>query len=90
MVDNTLSKHVEISDALKVIKTRKKNEERKRHIINNILVQSELRRRKINRSTDKLYDNIYLNEENNNNTQERRRGYGKMNKNIGLIINNPK
>jgi len=90
MVDNTLSKHAEISDALKVIKKRKMNEERKRHIINNILVQSELRRRKINGSTDKLYENIYENDENNNNTHERRRSYGKMNKNIGLLINSPK
>ena len=35
------------------------NEERKRHLINNILVQSELRRRAINRSTDKLMFNKY-------------------------------
>ena len=91
MVDNTLSKHVEISDALKVIKKRKMIEERKRNIINNILVQSELRRRKINRSTDKLHVNNYENDENNNNIHKKRRISDlKKYNNKGLLINNPK
>jgi hypothetical protein len=57
MVDNAINKHAEESGVLKKIKNRRINEERKRHLINNILVQSELRRRAIDRSTDKLMMN---------------------------------
>ena len=57
MVDNAMNKHAEESGVLKKIKNRRINEERKRHLINNILVQSDLRRRAIDRSTDKLMFN---------------------------------
>ena len=55
MVDNVVNKHSEASKALEKVKIRRINEEKIRHKINNILVQSDLSRRAINRSTDKLY-----------------------------------
>ena len=55
MVDNVVNKHSEVSKALEKVKIRRINEEKIRHKINNILVQSDLSRRAINRSTDKLY-----------------------------------
>ena len=87
MVENTLNKHVEISDALKKIKKRKMNEQKKRHIINNILVQSELRRKNINRSTDKLYEKINENDEKYNAITERKESYEKLNKRKRIFIN---
>jgi len=74
MVDNVVNKHSEVSKALEKIKLRRINEEKIRHKINNILVQSDLSRRAINRSTDKLYSkknneklNDKINENKNNN-----------------------
>ena len=55
MVDNAFSKHSEISQVLQKIKIRKLNEERTRHLIDNILMDCDLRSRAINRSTNKIY-----------------------------------
>ena len=59
MVDNAINKQSEVSSVLKNIKIRKLNEERTRNKINNILIDSDFRRRVINHSTDKLYFNQY-------------------------------
>ena len=93
MVDNAMNKHAEESGVLKKIKNRRINEERKRHLINNILVQSELRRRAINRSTDKLMFNKYNKDIDNNyneimNYQQDKQGdIIKRNKNNPILIN---
>ena len=85
--------HAEESGVLKKIKNRRINEERKRHLINNILVQSELRRRAINRSTDKLMFNKYNKDIDNNyneimNYQQDKQGdIIKRNKNNPILIN---
>ena len=79
MVDNTKNKHSELSEALRHVKNRRINEERIRHLINNMLVQSELRRRFIDISTDKLFKK--LESENNENT---------INKNNKIFDNNEK
>jgi hypothetical protein len=55
--DNVMNKHFETSKILKKIKLRKLNEERTRRIINKILEDTELTRKAINSSTDKLFDN---------------------------------
>ena len=55
MVDNVINKHCEESKVLQNIKKRRQDEERKRFKIDNILINSDLRRKAINRSTDKLY-----------------------------------
>ena len=55
--DNVMNKHFEASKVLKKIKLRKLNEERTRRIINKILEDTELSRKAINSSTDKLFDN---------------------------------
>ena len=55
--DNVMNKHFETSKVLKKIKLRKLNEERTRRIINKILEDTELTRKAINSSTDKLFDN---------------------------------
>jgi len=57
MVDNAINKHTEVSKVLEKIKIRKLNEERTRHIITNILVQSDLSRKAIIHSTDKYIEN---------------------------------
>ena len=54
MVDNTLNKYSEVSKVLQKIKLRILNEEKTINIINNILEKSDLGRRAINKSTDKL------------------------------------
>ena len=88
-----MNKHAEESGVLKKIKNRRINEERKRHLINNILVQSELRRRAINRSTDKLMFNKYNKDIDNNyneimNYQQDKQGdITKRNKNNPILIN---
>lgn len=56
MVKNAINKQNEMSEVLKKVKKRKLKEERTRHLIDGILVQSELRRRFINNSTNKLYN----------------------------------
>jgi len=56
MVKNAINKQNEMSEVLKKVKKRKLKEERTRHLIDSILVQSELRRRFINNSTNKLYN----------------------------------
>jgi len=56
MVDNAINKHSEVSKVLEKIRIRKLNEERTRHIITNILVQSDLSRKAIIHSTDKYYE----------------------------------
>lgn len=61
MVDNIMNKHSEVSQSLQKVKARKLNEARARNLINNILVQSELGRKAINRSTEKLYNDKYYN-----------------------------
>ena len=55
--DNVMNKHFETSKVLKKIKLRKLNEERTRRIINKILEDTELTRKAINSSTDKLFNN---------------------------------
>ena len=74
MVDNAFNKHFEVSKALEVIKNRKMKEERTRQLINNILVNSDLRVKAINRSTDKLYSiknkKEFINENKDNNTKQ--------------------
>ena len=55
--DNIMNKHFETSKVLKKIKLRKLNEERTRRFINKILEDTELTRKAINSSTDKLFDN---------------------------------
>ena len=55
--DNVMNKHFEASKVLKKIKLRKLNEERTRRIINKILEDTELTRKAINSSTDKLFNN---------------------------------
>ena len=78
MVDNAINKHSEVSKALEKIRIRKLNEERTRHIITNILVQSDLSRKAIIHSTDKYYekkseeDIINKNEEMKNNKIEKK------------------
>ena len=57
MVDNAINKHSEVSKVLEKIRIRKLNEERTRHIITNILVQSDLSRKAIIHSTDKYIEN---------------------------------
>ena len=57
MVDNAINKHSEDSKVLEKIRIRKLNEERTRHIITNILVQSDLSRKAIIHSTDKYIEN---------------------------------
>ena len=57
MVNNALNKYIEASKELKNVKKRRLEEDRKRYLINNILINSDLRRRLINRSTDKLFIN---------------------------------
>ena len=57
MVDNVINKHSEVSRSLEKIKIRHFNEERTRRKINNILIQSDLSRKAIERSTDKLLEN---------------------------------
>ena len=60
--DNVMNKHFEASKVLKKIKLRKLNEERTRRIINKILEDTELSRKAINSSTDKLLSNKNKNE----------------------------
>ena len=55
-IKNAINKQNEMSEVLKKVKKRKLKEERTRHLIDSILVQSELRRRFINNSTNKLYN----------------------------------
>ena len=89
MVDNTKNKHSELSEALRHVKNRRINEERIRHLINNMLVQSELRRRFIDISTDKLFKK--LESENNENTINKNNKIfdnKKIKKPQGILINN--
>ena len=89
MVDNTKNKHSELSEALKHVKNRRINEERIRHLINNMLVQSELRRRFIDISTNKLFKK--LENENNENTINKNNKIfdnKKIKKPQGILINN--
>ena len=94
IVDNAMNKHAEVSDALKKIQKRKINEEKKRHLIDTILVQSDLRRRAINRSTEKLYENkeVISEQLDHNKTikYENLDNKNLMNKNNGILINNEK
>jgi hypothetical protein len=94
IVDNAMNKHAEVSDALKKIQKRKINEEKKRHLIDTILVQSDLRRRAINRSTEKLYENkeVIGEQLDHNKTikYENLDNKNLMNKNNGILINNEK
>ena len=53
-VDNTINKKVELSEVLKKVKLRKIKEEEMRNIINNIMFKSDLKRKIINDSTNKI------------------------------------
>ena len=92
MVDNAVNKHAEECGVLKKIKNRRINEERKRHLINNILVQSELKRRAIVRSTDKLMPHKNNNDIENdynetiNYRHEKKGEFRGRNKNNGILI----
>ena len=94
MVDNTLKKYSEVSQVLQNIKLRKINEEKTRNIINNILVKSDLGRRAINRSTDKLfpYNNkkkyAIINNEHKVNKMEQEYFKTNSKKNNGILIKN--
>ena len=70
------------------------NEEKKRHLIDTIQVQSDLRRRAINRSTEKLYENkeVIGEQLDHNKTikYENLDNKNLMNKNNGILINNEK
>ena len=94
MVDNTLKKYSEVSQVLQNIKLRKINEEKTRNIINNILVKSDLGRRVINRSTDKLfpYNNkkeyAIINNEHKVNKMEQEYFKTNSKKNKGILIKN--
>jgi hypothetical protein len=61
LVDNAISKHAQTTKDLEKVKIRKLNEERKRHLITNILVQSDLSKRAIDNSIERLY--AYKNKE---------------------------
>ena len=95
MVDNAMNKHSEISQVLKKIKLRRINEERTRHLIDDLLIQSDLRRKAINRSTDKLYSfknkKERLNEINNkfNKVEKQIDGENGEN-NIAILVNKEK
>ena len=94
MVDNTLKKYSEMSQVLQNIKLRKHNEDKTRNIINSILVKSDLGRRAINRTTDKLYS--FKNEKefsvikNGHKVNKIKQEYFKINlkKNKGILIKN--
>ena len=70
MVDDILNKYIEVYKDLKNVKKRRLDEERKRYLINNILINSELRRRVINKSTDKLFIHKKKNKYKNKNKKE--------------------
>ena len=55
-VDNTVNKQVELCEILEKVKVRRKKEKEKIHLINNILLRSEMRRKAINDSTNKKTD----------------------------------
>ena len=94
IVHNSLNKYSEVSKVLQKIKLRKLKEEKTRNKINNILAKSDLGRRAINKSTDKLihYKNkkefVIINNENKVNSIEK--GFFKTNsqKYNGILIKN--
>ena len=94
MVDNTLNKYSEVSKVLQKIKLRKLNEEKTRNIINNILTKSDLGRRAINKSTDKLvhYKNkkelVIINNESKTNKIEKEYFKTNSKKYNGILIKN--
>ena len=92
MVDTALNRYTEENDALKKIKLRKKAEEKKRYLINNILTQSEMRRNAINKSTDKLNDQEIEIEKDENNILKSDINNDKNNfkQNKGILIKNIK
>ena len=94
MVDNTLNKYSEVSKVLQKIKLRKLNEEKTRNVINNILAKSDLGRRAINKSTDKLihYKNkkelVIINNESKANKIEKEYFKTNSKKYNGILIKN--
>ena len=94
MVDNTLNKYSEVSKVLQKIKLRKLNEEKTRNVINNILAKSDLGRRAINKSTDKLihYKNkkelVIINNESKTNKIEKEYFKTNSKKYNGILIKN--
>ena len=94
MVDNTLNKYSEVSKVLQKIKLRILNEEKTINIINNILEKSDLGRRAINKSTDKLihYKNkkefVIKNNGNKVNTLEKEYFKTNFKKYNGILIKN--
>ena len=94
MVDNTLNKYSEVSKVLQKIKLRKLNEEKTRNVINNILAKSDLGRRAINKSTDKLvhYKNkkelVIINNESKANKIEKEYFKTNSKKSNGILIKN--
>ena len=91
MVDNVINKHSEVSRSLEKIKIRHFNEERTRRKINNILIQSDLSRKAIERSTDKLLENknkeemVNVTEEGTNN-KIKKKNRKKHHENEGKIL----
>jgi len=69
LVDNAISKHAQTTKDLEKVKIRKLNEERKRHLITNILVQSDLSKRAIDNSIERLY--AYKNKEEMDNKEDK-------------------
>ena len=65
-VDNTVNKQVELCEILKKVELRKKKEKAKRCKIDNILFRSDMRRKAINDSTNKI---IHKKQKLNNSTE---------------------
>ena len=97
IVDNAINKHAETSKELEKVKIRRQNEERVRHHITNILVQSDLSKRAIYNSFERLYakkskeDMINNNDENKKNKDEKKNDNKEPEKNNeGIILKNEK
>jgi hypothetical protein len=54
LVDNTVNKQLELSEVLEKVKLRKKKEQQKRDLIDNILFKCDIRRKAIDDSTNKI------------------------------------
>ena len=97
IVDNAINKHAETSKELEKVKIRRQNEERVRHHITNILVQSDLSKRAIDNSIERLYarrskeDIINNNDGNKKNIDEKKNDNKEPEKNNeGIILKNEK
>ena len=93
LFENAMNKHSEVSKDLEKIKIRRLNEERTRHIINNILVQSDLSRKAINRSTDKLNaikEEMFNDAENSKTNKTNKKGENKFESENVILIKTEK